>query len=166
MLFLLKYLEYLECLDYLEYLFKVLRVFRVPRLLRVLSLEFTVPKFINLENREFGQQLEIRTRKFAISIINLSTSLPNTPESRVIKNQIAKSGTSIGANYREANRSRSKADFANKIKICESEASETMYWLEIIRDLFLVDSNKLKIIIIEADELLAIFTSISSKLKL
>ncbi len=61
--------------------------------------------------------------------------MPNTPESEVIKYQLAKSGTSIGANYREANRSRSKADFANKIKICESEASETAYWLEIITDL-------------------------------
>ena len=53
----------------------------------------------------------------------------------MIKYQLTKSGTSIGTNYREANRSRSKADFANKIKICENEASETVYWLEIITDL-------------------------------
>ncbi len=79
-----------------------------------------------MNNKEFGKQLEVRTKKFAISIIDLSVSLPNTPESKVIKYQITKSGTSIGANYREANRSRSKADFANKIKICESEASETV----------------------------------------
>ena len=58
-------------------------------------------------------------------IIRLSTGLPNTPEGMVVKNQITKSGTSIGANYREANRARSRADFKNKIKICESEASET-----------------------------------------
>jgi len=82
-----------------------------------------------MENKEFSKQLENRTKKFALSIIKLSISLPNTPESRVIKNQITKSGTSIGANYREANRSRSKADFKNKIKISESEASETVYWL-------------------------------------
>ena len=68
-------------------------------------------------------------------IIRLSASLPNTPEARVIRNQITKSGTSIGANYREANRARSKADFKNKIKICESEASETQYWLEMISEL-------------------------------
>ena len=78
-----------------------------------------------MENKEFSQKLEKRTRLFAVTIINLSTLLPNTPEGKVIKNQITKSGTSIGANYREANRSRSKADFKNKIKICESEASET-----------------------------------------
>ena len=67
-----------------------------------------------------------------MQIIRLSTTLPNTPEGKVIRNQITKSGTSIGANYREANRARSKPDFKNKIAICESEASETQYWLEVI----------------------------------
>ncbi len=51
-----------------------------------------------MTNKEFGKQLESRTKKFAISIIRLSTSLPGTPEGRVIKNQITKSGTSVGAN--------------------------------------------------------------------
>jgi four helix bundle protein len=64
-----------------------------------------------MDNKEFSQTLEKRTRLFAVSIINLSALLPNTQEGKVIKNQITKSGTSIGANYREANRSRSKADF-------------------------------------------------------
>jgi len=75
--------------------------------------------------------LEERTKKFAVRIIRLSSMLPNTYEGRVVKNQITKSGTSIGANYREANRARSKADFKNKIKICEGEASETQYWIEL-----------------------------------
>ena len=119
-----------------------------------------------MDNKEFSKQLETRTKKFAISIIKLSASLPKTSESKVIKNQITKSGTSIGANYREANRSRSKADFTNKIKICESEASETVYWLEIITDLNCVDSNKIQLILSEANEILAIFTSIGKKLKL
>ena len=70
-----------------------------------------------MENKEFGQKLEKRTKKFALSIIRLSASLPGTAESKVIKYQITKSGPSVGANYREANRSRSKADFYNKIKI-------------------------------------------------
>ena len=86
-----------------------------------------------MDNKEFGKQLEKRTKEFAIEIIKLSIKLPSTAEGIVLKNQITKSGTSIGANYREANRSRSKADFRNKIKICESEASETVYWLEIIQ---------------------------------
>ena len=119
-----------------------------------------------MDNKEFSKQLESRTKKFAIGIIKLSTSLPNTPESKVIKYQVTKSGTSIGANYREANRSRSKADFTNKIKICESEASETVYWLKIIADLNRIDSKKIQLILAEANEILAIFTSIGKKLKL
>jgi four helix bundle protein len=118
-----------------------------------------------MDNKEFSKQLEDRTKKFALSVIRLSISLPNTPESRVIKNQITKSGTSIGANYREANRSRSKADFKNKIKISESEASEIAYWLEIINDLNWIDDKTIKTISNEAAEILAIFTSISNKLK-
>ena len=87
-----------------------------------------------LSNKEFGKELEKRTRQFAVRIIRLSMKLPDTPEGRVVRNQMTKSGTSIGANYREANRARSKADFKNRIKICESEASETQYWLEFIVD--------------------------------
>lgn len=117
-----------------------------------------------MDNKEFAKQLEIRTKVFAVEIIGLSASLSNSSESMVIKNQITKSGTSIGANYREANRSRSPKDFANKIKICESEASETVYWLEIIKDLNWIPINKLEKSMNEAKELLAIFTSISLKL--
>ena len=119
-----------------------------------------------MDNKEFSKQLEIRTKKFAISIIRLSTLLPEIPESKVIKYQVSKSGTSVGANYREANRARSKADFANKIKICESEASETVYWLEIIDDLNWVKKDKMQLILKESNEILAIFTSIGEKLKL
>ena len=70
-----------------------------------------------MKNREFSKELEKRTRKFAVSIINLSCKLPNTPEGKVVRNQITKAGTSIGANYRESNRARSKSDFHNKIKM-------------------------------------------------
>jgi four helix bundle protein len=80
-----------------------------------------------------------------------------------MKTQLTKAGTSIGANYREANRSRSKADFRNKIEICESEASETEYWLEIILDLKWVKIEVLKPELDECRELLAIFTAIANK---
>ena len=116
-----------------------------------------------MDNKEFGKNLELRTKKFAISIIALSGSLPDTTEGKVIRYQITKSGSSIGANYREANRSRSKADFLNKIKISESEASETLFWLEIIKELKW--SKNIDLIMKESNELVAIFTSISSKLK-
>ena len=119
-----------------------------------------------MDNREFSKRLETRTREYAMEIIRLSEQLPGTPEMNVIRHQFTKSGTSVGANYREANRSRSKADFANKIKICASEASETVYWLEIIENLKILNDDMVTKILREANELLALFTSITSKLKL
>ena len=116
-----------------------------------------------MDHKQFAKELENRTRKFAVRIINLSTTLPNTNEGRIIRNQITKSGTSIGANYREANRARSKADFKNKIAICESEASETQYWLEVIVDMEWLSWDKVKLEYDECSELLGIFTSIGNK---
>ena len=113
-----------------------------------------------MENKEFARQLEERTRKFAIDVIRLSAALPRSPESLVIRNQLTKSGTSIGANYREANRARSRADFINRIKICGSEASETQYWLDIILDVSWLSPHNLHTIRNECGELLAIFASI------
>lgn len=116
-----------------------------------------------MNNKDFARQFERRTKAFALQCIRLSAELPNTPEGRVIKNQITKSGTSIGANYREANRARSRADFINRIKICESEASETQYWLEIISETGWLPSQQLQDEYKECSELLAIFTSIGKR---
>ena len=113
-----------------------------------------------MDNKEFSKNLEKRTRKFAVRIIKLSTKLPNTPEGKVVRNQMTKCGTSVGANYREANRARSRADFKNKIKICESEASETQYWLEIIAEASWLPWENVKPDYDESSELLAIFTTI------
>lgn len=114
-------------------------------------------KLKSQDNKEFSKELEQRTRKFAVSIIKLSAKLPMIPESKVIRNQITKSGTSVGANYREANRSRSKADFRSKIRICESEASETQYWLEVIIDANMLSTDDVKAERDECAELLANF---------
>ena len=111
-------------------------------------------------NKEFAKQLEKRTKKFAVRIIRLSTKLPNTTEGRVVRYQMTKAGTSVGANYHEANRARSKADFRNKIDICETEASETQYWLEMIIEVGWLTREDLKWEYEECSELLAIFTSI------
>ena len=116
-----------------------------------------------LSNKEFGKELEKRTRQFAVRIIRLSMKLPDTPEGRVVRNQMTKSGTSIGANYREANRARSKADFKNRIKICESEGSETQYCLEVIVDVKWLSWTEAKSDYEESGELLGIFTSAASK---
>jgi four helix bundle protein len=119
----------------------------------------------DMENKEFSKRLEKRTKTFAIRIIRLSTLIPNTVEGKIIRNQMTKSGTSIGANYREANRARSRADFKNKIKICESEASETSYWLEIACEMGWIKVKEFELIIIETNELLSIFTSIGKTLQ-
>ncbi len=116
-----------------------------------------------MNNKEFSKLLEKRTRDFGVRIIRLSASLPDTPEGREIRRQITKSGTSIGANYREANRARSKADFRSKIRICEGETSETQYWLEMIVALGWLSFDEARFELKECGELLAIFTSISSK---
>ena len=121
-------------------------------------------KVLKMNNKEFSKKLEQRTRNFAVKIIRLSATLPNTTESIVIRNQITKSGTSIGANYREANRARSKADFKSKIKICESEASETQYWLEVIVEAKWLSWKKVKPEYDERGELLAIFASIGKNI--
>ena len=83
-----------------------------------------MPKVV--DNREFSKDLEKRTRQFAVRIIRLSAWLHNTPEVRVIKNQITKSGTSIGANYREANRAKSKADFRLQIETDRRRRTKTL----------------------------------------
>ena len=116
-----------------------------------------------MDIRDFAKELEKRTLRFAVKIIRLSASLPNTPEARVVRTQITKCGSSVGANYREANRSRSKADFKNKIAICESEASETQFWLNVIIEVGWKTKEQLSAEYEECGELLAIFTSIGKK---
>ena len=120
---------------------------------------------MRMSNKDFARGLEVQTKQFAPQIIRLSATLPRSPEALVIRNQLTKSGTSVGANYREANRSRSKADFNHKIKICESEASETQYWLELIIAAGWLPKEKTAAALKECSELLALFTSISSKKK-
>ena len=131
-----------------------------------INIEPINPDFVEeFKTLDFVKILEKRTRAFAVRIIKLSEKLPNNPEARVIKTQLTKAGTSIGANYREANRSRSKPDFKSKIKICESEASETQYWLEIIKEINWLDQKDLSNEFKECSELLAMFTSISKNLR-
>ena len=111
------------------------------------------------------KDLEHRTKKFALAVIEFVTALPRTPAADVLGKQLLRSGTSIGANYREANRGVSRADFANKIGTVQKEASETQYWIELVLESRIrkpVNGTQLHK---EATELLAIFTSIGKKLK-
>ncbi len=80
------------------------------------------------------KDLKERTKKFALKIIKLVASLPRTREADIIGRQLLKAGTSVGANYREANRARSKAEFRAKIGIVEQESDESLYWLELLKE--------------------------------
>ena len=104
-------------------------------------------------------ELKLRTKNFALRIIKLVESLPNNQSSKVISNQLLRSATSVGANYRSACRSRSRRDFISKIKIVEEEADESLYWLELIKEIKIFKEEKLLNLMKEADELTAIFTS-------
>jgi four helix bundle protein len=110
-------------------------------------------------------ELEDRTKKFAVRVIRFVGEFNSSAAGRVISNQLLKSGTSIGANYREANRAVSRRDFAHKISIAEKEASETMYWLEICLETNLGALQTCEGLFAESRELLAIFTSIGRSMR-
>jgi four helix bundle protein len=103
-------------------------------------------------------ELEKRTKQFALKIIGFVATLPKNKAGDVIGYQLVKAGTSIGANYREANRAESHNDFIHKIGIVEKEASESQYWLELCNEGRLGDGGQLLWLLKEAGELLAIFT--------
>ena len=111
------------------------------------------------------QELERRTKKFAVSVIKFVGGFNSSASGRVVGHQLLKSGTSIGANYREANRSVSRREFVHKITIAEKEASETVYWLEICSETSLGNKDNCIQLEAEANELLAIFTSIGRSVR-
>ena len=100
-----------------------------------------------------------------MNLIRQISTLPRTIASDVISRQLLRSGTSIGANYREANRAVSGPDFANKIGTVQKEASETQYWIELLQESEIDTSSKMADLHREATELLAIFTAIGKKVK-
>ena len=104
-------------------------------------------------------ELEARTKEFALDVIRFVAVLPNNRNSDVLGRQLLKSGTSIGANYREANRAQSKDDFIHKLALCEKEAAETEYWLELFLEGELAAPDKASPLLSEAAELLAIFVA-------
>lgn len=106
-----------------------------------------------------SEELKQRTKQFALNVINFVQSLPKTRTNDIIGNQLLRSATSVGSNYRSACRARSKADFISKITIVEEEADESRYWLELIQESGALNDGSLKTLIKEADELTAIFTS-------
>ncbi len=100
--------------------------------------------------------LKVRTKAFALRVIKVVDALPNTKAAHVIGNQLLRSGTSVGANYRSACRARSTADFVSKMGIVEEEADESAYWMELLIDSELMSHPQLDDLIKEANELVAI----------
>ena len=113
-----------------------------------------------MTNLEFKTQLERRTKEFAVAAFKYLDALPKKNSTRVIVYQLGKSASSVGANYREANRGESGDDFRHKISSALKEANESLYWLEILVDLYPTHETPLKLRN-EAEELLKLLQSIS-----
>jgi four helix bundle protein len=105
------------------------------------------------------KELEARTKRFALSVIQFVGKLPRSKVSDVIGYQLVKSGTSIGANYREVNRAQTHDDFIHKLALCEKEAAETEYWLELTMEANLTTSALTEELLREVRELIAIFVA-------
>src|SRR5437016_14532310 len=106
-----------------------------------------------------GRDLSVRTKAFALRTIHLYSSLPQKPEAQVLGKQILRSGTSVGAHYREATRARSTAEFVSKIEGGLQELEETTYWLELLAESGIVPASQLHDLRQEANELTAILVS-------
>jgi four helix bundle protein len=115
--------------------------------------------------RRKREEMIKRTKQFAVEIIRLYSSLPGTTVSRVLGGQVMRSGTSVGAHYREACRAKSRADFISKIEGALQELDETTYWLELLREVYVERSEQLQQLVAEANELIAIFVTVTRIVK-
>jgi four helix bundle protein len=115
---------------------------------------------------EEPRDLKLRTKEFALRIIRMYSKLSKTDVvAQVLGKQALRSGTSVGANYREASRGRSKAEFISKVGDCLKEVEETEYWMELLVDSGCVPATKMANLLDETRQLIAIFTTIDKKAK-
>lgn len=105
-----------------------------------------------------AEELKYRTKQFAILIITFCRSFPKNEEAVIIKRQIIRSATSVAANYRAVCRARSDAEFFSKLSIVVEEVDETLFWLELIKDLNISNDNSFDKCFSEANELVKIFS--------
>ena len=104
-------------------------------------------------------ELQSRTRDFAVRIVKLYRALPRTPEAQVLGKQVLRSGTSVAANYRATCRARSKSEFIARLGVVVEEIDETVFWLDLLVACEIVSQQKLASMAAEAGELFAIFTA-------
>jgi four helix bundle protein len=115
---------------------------------------------------EEPRDLKLRTKQFALRVIRMYSKLPKTDTvAQVLGKQVLRSGTSVGANYREASRGRSKAEFISKIGDSLKEVEETEYWLELLVDSGCVATARMAALLDETRQLIAIFTTIDKNSK-
>ena len=105
------------------------------------------------------QNLQIRTKQFALQVIEFCERLPNDETSKILKRQLLRAGTSVGANYRAACRGKSKATFISKMGDVLEEADESGFWLELLTESGKVEESKAAPLLAEANELVAIAIS-------
>jgi four helix bundle protein len=111
------------------------------------------------------KDLRSRTKTFALRIIALYNTLPRSGSAHVLGHQLLRSGTSVGANFREAHRARSNAEFVSKVGDSLKELEETSYWLELLADSGAVNATKLASLLDETSQLTAILTAIAKKVR-
>ncbi len=114
---------------------------------------------------ENQNDLRERTTEFALRIVRMYTKLPKTTEAQTLGRQVLRSGTSVGAQFRESQRAKSDADFINKLEGCLQEADETAYWLELLVRSEIVPADKIEFLRKETDEIIAILVTIVTKVK-
>src|SRR5215469_10849285 len=103
------------------------------------------------------QELRRRTKDFALRVMRMCRTIPSTRETNIINNQILRSATGMAANYRAVGLARSKAEFISKLGIVVEEADETVFWLELLGDSGIVQASKLRELLAEGNQLVAIF---------
>jgi len=112
-----------------------------------------------MTNFEFANEMQARTKAFALRIIRMFQRLPKSSEARALGKQVLRSGTSVAANYRAACRAKSRADFVSKLSTTVEEADETLFWLELLEESGIVPSSKLRELNTETEELLRILST-------
>lgn len=118
-----------------------------------------------MRNNDGPEDLVTRTRRFSVQVVRFYVDLPKASVFFVLGRQLLRSGTSVGAHYREACRAKSKADFISKMEGALQELDETSYWLELLQEAGLRTGTELTGLTSEANELISIFVRIVKKVK-
>ncbi len=117
------------------------------------------------DERRPVRDLRTRTRQFALRILHLSEALPRSMAGRVMAGQVFRAGSSVGAHYREACRSRSDAELISKLEVGLQELDETAYWLELIAESGMISTSRIEPLMRETNELTAIFVTCVRRVK-